>query len=237
MKPAKTASAALPPRLLSAIKARNPSFSPNAATTRDIEILVRERDGLLEEASGYLEQIEVELDVFDESDATAALISESKETIVLASRCLGDALLVGGYLDEAQRRQRMPVDRQSVMLQSNALIIAIEDALSYDPGRHHNQYPLLRIEDERYLTDLRKILTELKRLNQFLEQMQTPSAATSSLSRQLAKNFQKFADNYIPLLAKGTAALTIASMAALLAHLGVGSEELDKVASALRMLR
>jgi hypothetical protein len=67
--------------------------------------------------------------------------------------------------------QRLVIrNRQHVVATSTLIISALQEALDYDPVRHHNQPPpALRIEDPHYLKDIRALIVELKRLNELLE--------------------------------------------------------------------
>jgi hypothetical protein len=56
-------------------------------------------------------------------------------------------------------------NREQVVAYSNIIISSLQEALDYDPARHHNQPPPeLRLGDARYLRDVRDLIAELKRL-------------------------------------------------------------------------
>jgi hypothetical protein len=109
--------------------------------------------------------------------------------------------------------------------------------LAFDPTRHHNNPPpALRIENLEYLAQLKQLSAELRNLNTLLEQNARPSE-TKRAGVDLASNAQKFLDSYIPLLGRGTAVLTVASLATVLYHLGVGRETIDQIMSLVRLAR
>jgi hypothetical protein len=121
--------------------------------------------------------------------------------------------------------QRLVIrNRQQVVAYSTLIISALQEAMDYDPARHDNRpRPALWIEDADYLQDIRDLIAELKRLNTLLE-TRRPQGEPHRAAIDLKKHLNKFLDNYIPLMAKGTACLTVAAMAGLLHHIGVGDE-------------
>jgi hypothetical protein len=128
-------------------------------------------------------------------------------------------------------------NRGQIIVHASAIIIALEEVLDYDPVRHHNNPPALRIENPRYLAHIRELVEELRRLNALLEAKRPRSAETKAAALSVAASMQRFLDNYIPVLAKGSAALTVAAMAGLLVQLGLGGDVVSQILAPLRLLR
>ena len=123
------------------------------------------------------------------------------------------------------------INRHEIIRYSTALIAALQEAADYDPLRHHNEPPpSLRIDDPDYLAEVRSLVAELKRLNSILEAKTVSEShlAEDSVSH-LAKHFDTFFGAYAKSLGHGAAALTIATVLALLTRAGVGAELVDAV--------
>src|SRR5258707_496421 len=82
------------------------------------------------------------------------------------------------------------------MRYAGPLVTALQEALDYDPLRHHNQQPPpLYSDDPNYLKHIAELTSELKRLNNLLEstiqgQARKKSAdATSEYLLLFLKNF------------------------------------------------
>jgi hypothetical protein len=90
--------------------------------------------------------------------------------------------------------QRLVIrNRQQVIAHSRLIISALEDALDYDPLRHHNRPPPeLRIEDAGYLQDTRALIAELKRLNALLETRRAPKGEPKRTVIDLKKHINNF---------------------------------------------
>jgi hypothetical protein len=109
-----------------------------------------------------------------------------------------------------------------VIAYSTLIVAALQEALDYDPVRHHNQpIPALWIEDHNYLQVIRALIAELKRLNELLQASRTRKGEPKRTIIDLRKHINVFLANYVPLFAKGTACVTVAAMAGLLRHFGV----------------
>ena len=120
-------------------------------------------------------------------------------------------------------------NRKEIIQYTGVLIIALQEALDYDPGRHHNMpIPALRINDAKYLSDIRLLAKELRRLNKLLEQ-NIPQRGTNRVAREAGKYLTMFLSNYTPLLAKSSAVLTIGVIVSLLHKLGVGTGDVDQI--------
>src|SRR5262249_55967422 len=119
-----------------------------------------------------------------------------------------------------------------VLLQSTVLVKALEEAVEYDPGRHHNQPPLLvlKIDASGLYLDIRELIDELKKFNANLEASKWPSATERV---NLKKHLNTFLEKYIGGLGTGASVLTIGLVGSLLAYLGAP----DIVASLLKTIK
>jgi hypothetical protein len=119
--------------------------------------------------------------------------------------------------------QRLVIrNRQQLVGNSTLIISALQEALDYDPGRHHNQPPpALRIDDANYFRDIRALIAELKRLNELLEKSRPQRGEPKRTIINVRKHINVFLENYVPLFARGTACVTVAAMAGLLHYAGV----------------
>jgi len=114
---------------------------------------------------------------------------------------------------------------KQIVQYSKLLIVALQETLDYNPGRHHNQPPPeLRLDDPEYLGDIRELVTELKRLNTLLESAKPAQAKTKQSMINISKHCGKFLEVYAPALGKGSAYLTLGVMATLLHHTGLLSD-------------
>ena len=115
-----------------------------------------------------------------------------------------------------------------VVIYSKIIIQVLQEALDYDPIRHHNQPPPdLRIEDPEYLSDIRSLVAELKTFNALLDTT-TPRIKEASKSIiDFHKHTNIFLENYCHLLGKGAALLTVGVVASLLHSAGVGDGIID----------
>jgi len=79
--------------------------------------------------------------------------------------------------------QRLVIrNRQEVVAYSTLIVAALQEALDYDPARHHNQpLPALWIEDPNYLQVIRALIAELKRLNELCKQIAHAAVNPSAL--------------------------------------------------------
>jgi hypothetical protein len=125
-------------------------------------------------------------------------------------------------------------NRTQIILYSTAIITALEEALGYDPIRHHNRPPPdLYIPDDKYLNEIRSLVEELKRLNDLLDAQKL--RASRRQVKSLVKYFDSFLSAYAGALGKGAAALTGASIVALLYKAGVGKDILDAIWGHLKL--
>jgi hypothetical protein len=111
-------------------------------------------------------------------------------------------------------------DKKRVIQYSNIIIVALQEALDYDPARHHNQPPpALYIDDDKYKSDIRELIGELRRLNELLERKPLRTARAPAI--KLAKHLDAFLGTYAKGMGWGMSSLTIGAIATLLYHLGL----------------
>jgi hypothetical protein len=123
-------------------------------------------------------------------------------------------------------------NRVEIMRYSVAIIAALQEALDYNTERHHNlPRPVLRLEDdEDYLTELRNLVAELRRLNALLERPTRANAkAAQNKASGVGRHFDKFLSSYATTLGKGLAGLTVAGVAGLLYQAGVSSDVINSL--------
>ncbi|MEY9706454.1 CopG family ribbon-helix-helix protein [Bradyrhizobium diazoefficiens] len=131
---------------------------------------------------------------------------------------------------------------QEVILYSTMMIAALEETLEYSAERHHNHPPpALLIEDKDYLDEIRRLVAELKRLNENLEMAtkepkkpkRTPKEVQKS-AVDVKKHLNTFLDKYAQSLGRGAAALTIGTASALLIRFGVPPETFSAILKNLK---
>jgi hypothetical protein len=131
---------------------------------------------------------------------------------------------------------------QEILLLSNLIITAIDDALEYTElsvDRRNRPAPPLLIPDvsEDYLRQLRRLVEELRRLNDNLEYAatapkqapkrkteRTPKADAKNTAVHLKRHINTFLNQYATSMGKGAAALTVGTLSALLIRFGVPVE-------------
>lgn len=131
--------------------------------------------------------------------------------------------------------------REDVLRYSRVLIEALQDALDYDPNRQHNRSaPELRVsDDESFLKELRKIVAELRRLNDLLESKKRNVSATRKQVISLGQHFNKFLTNNSGAFGKAAGKdswyLLVGGIGGLLYHGGVGKDLVDSIRAHLRL--
>jgi hypothetical protein len=129
---------------------------------------------------------------------------------------------VGG--EKLVRRVHVRSAKQ-VLFHSELLIHAFQEALDYDPGRHHNHPPpALRLEDKEYLDELRRLVSELKQLNQFLSQLKTSKKRAPTTAQ---KHLNTFLNKYAGTLGTGAGIMSLGVIATLIYQLGAGEVVFD----------
>ncbi len=112
--------------------------------------------------------------------------------------------------------------REHILMQSRVLVETLSDVLDYDPHRNHNRLrPELYMSDERYLTHLKNLVTELKRLNDLLDKDHGRATSASASVLKLRIHVDEFLRSYAKDLGSGAAKLTLAAFANLMLHAGV----------------
>jgi hypothetical protein len=188
-----------------------------------------------------------------EPDILVAVERYSEADRVSVSQLVGKA--VEEYLIGKQEKDGVTSTNDSVVLESpteiihfsRLLISAIEDTLEFSVDRHHNRPPpALMIEDatEEYLHELRRLVAELKSLNENLEALVAapapkrkraePSSTVKKSAVDVKKHLNTFLDRYAKYLAPGAAMLTIGTVSALLNKLGVPPDAFTAVLKSLK---
>jgi hypothetical protein len=109
-----------------------------------------------------------------------------------------------------------------VIRHSQILIIALQEALDYDPVRGHNQQPpALWIDNPSYLTDVNSLVIELRRLNSLLEAKRPRKKEAKRAVIDLAGHLNRFLRSYATTLGTGAGVLTLGVIADLLRHAGL----------------
>lgn len=122
----------------------------------------------------------------------------------------------------SQTKQGVITNRAGIIQHSKILIVALQEALDYDPLRGHNQRPpALWSDDPAYLRDVDTLVVELRRLNSLLEAKRPSKKEANRAVIDLARHFDKFLHAYASWFGKGAAALTLFVIAGLLQHAGL----------------
>jgi hypothetical protein len=105
------------------------------------------------------------------------------------------------------------------------LIGALQEIVDYNPLRHHNQPPPdLRIEDKEYLQEIRRLIAELRTLNDLLAASRRQPKRTSDAAINLSHHFNTFLNCVAKSAGYGTGTLLVATMASLLSELGIAQD-------------
>jgi len=120
-------------------------------------------------------------------------------------------------------------DKSIALFQLRNLIEAFEEAAGFDRARNVRP-PVLWIENDQYLAELKDILIELRELKQVLEAAQI-ARAVSSDAEKTASKLDKFIDSYMSEMGKGAAQLTKAGIVLALVWAGLGEATLAKFMS------
>ena len=153
----------------------------------------------------------------------------------VSKNSLAETLIRDGFLSQSIGRTHAAKAKEGVLRYSRVLIEALQDALDYDPNRHHNQSPPdLRVsDDERFLEELRSLVAELKKLNALLEAKRRPISATQQEIGSLGRHFDKFLTNYASAFGKaagkGSWYLLVAGVGGLLYHAGISKDLIDSI--------
>jgi hypothetical protein len=115
-----------------------------------------------------------------------------------------------------------PIHNKAQVVQHlGVLIAAFEEVEGFDPRRRHNgPTPALWIDDADYLQDVQSLLSELRRLNDFLSRPADQAKAEQAASLVVGAT-TKFVESYAGALGKGAAALTVGAAVTLLLNIGV----------------
>jgi hypothetical protein len=128
-------------------------------------------------------------------------------------------------------------NREEVLRYANVLLVTFREVLEYDPRLHHNQTaPILRIEDPRYLEDVRAIV---KHLTEFTAAIHNSTGAKSSVRKTdlLTRLLTSFVNSYAKSLGKVLAGLTGAAIVGFLYQAGVGKGVVEGIWAHLKLLK
>jgi hypothetical protein len=119
-------------------------------------------------------------------------------------------------------KQSAIINRVEVIRQTKVLIIALQEALDYEPVRGHNQRPpVLWNDDPSYLKDVEALVVELRHLNSLLEAKRPRKKEAERAVIDLTRHLDTFLKNYAAWFGRGAAALTVGSIASLLHYAGL----------------
>jgi hypothetical protein len=121
-----------------------------------------------------------------------------------------------------QTKQVAITNPTEVIRHTKILIIALQEALDYDPVRGHNQQPpALWNDNPSYLKDVNSLVLELRRLNSLLEAKRPRKKEANRAVIDLAGHFNRFLRSYAVTLGTGAGVLTLGVIANLLHHAGL----------------
>jgi hypothetical protein len=123
-------------------------------------------------------------------------------------------------------------DREQAIYYSRGLIAVFQEAAEYDRRRSNEKPPALWVDDERYLLDVREILSELRKIVTLLEATAKPVKAVPV--QKTARRFGKFIDTYQNTLGHTLAVLTTMGIASWMVHVGLLPSEFPQIATLLK---
>jgi hypothetical protein len=125
-------------------------------------------------------------------------------------------------------------NRTTIIRYSQVIIVALQEALDYNPRRTNQPPPALWLNDPDYLKAIRDLVTELKRLNDLLA-VQKPARKEAKTSMNLIKVLvDKGLAPFLTTMGIGGAMLLLAAIQAMLHQAGL---EVDYLGQAPTMLR
>jgi hypothetical protein len=124
------------------------------------------------------------------------------------------------------------VDAAQAVRQVSALIAAFDEVAEVSPSRHHNQPPpSLWVDAPEYVSDVKALLVELRRLNDLLEKSlkEGKPVKIEKAAGIFATAGKKFVESYCDAMGKGAAVLTIAAMAGACVSMGVDKGTVESI--------
>jgi hypothetical protein len=223
---------------------------------RDIEIRRPTDSVIMRSRIRNIDELELRVTAALSREIKTALDAEVRKTGKTRSRIVRDVL--ENYFENGAKQGDKPDistadgkvvirSKKQTMLQVTVILDALQQTIDFDPVRHHNQPPPpLRIENPEYLTELRNLVEQLRRLNETLgATKQTRSGAPAVSAKDVTKPaidsrkaISKFVNNYAGTLGKtlgyGSGALVLGGLASLLYQLGLPD---DVFATILKKIR
>jgi hypothetical protein len=126
--------------------------------------------------------------------------------------------------------------REMAVIQLQSLIAAFQEVEDYDPRLHHNgARPALWTENKDYLSDVKALLHELRRLNELLASRNTPDPAKiEKTGGAIADAAKRISDSAYDTIGKGLGYVILGSIGAVLIQLGVPVDVGQLVMSAVK---
>lgn len=104
-------------------------------------------------------------------------------------------------------------DRAGAISLSRALIEVFQEAVDYVPARHHNQSkPVLWVDNERYLSEIQEIVSQLQKIVALLDTQKTNRVKAAPI-RKMTGRFGQFFNSYQSTLGHSLAVLTTGTIA------------------------
>src|SRR5258708_3173566 len=137
--------------------------------------------------------------------------------------------------DRRHGRKKRPAIRnqRQIIAHAGAMIIAIDEALSYRTTSNQPR-PALFADNAEYLQELRSLRTELQRLNHILERVRPQKNEVKKISSALSRHANTAANVFAKTVGVGGAALAISTLGGLLESVGVPTGSLCAHLKSLR---
>lgn len=126
--------------------------------------------------------------------------------------------------------------KEVALAQLGSLIAAFQEVEDYDPQRHHNGYrPALWLDSRDYLEEIKRLVVELRRLNDLLKAQNTPDPAALRHSGSIVASMaEKACLSAADVIGKGIGYVILASVAAILIHSGVAIDAAQPLLNAIK---
>lgn len=231
-------------------RAREPEGMRDIETRRPVDSVIRPS------RIRSIDDVELRVTAALSREIKTALDAEVKKTGKTRSRIVRDVLenyfengaKQGGKPDIITADGKIVVrSKKQTMFQIAVVLDSLQEAIDYDPMRHHNQPPpALRIEDPAYIDELRRLVEQLRRLNDILEATKPsgskkPRATAKDVEKPaidtrkaLTKVLNSSAGAFGKVLGGGTALLVLGGLTTLLYQLGVPDDVFTTILKKIR---